>query len=1002
MDSSVMTRWLVPADDWVSSIAVIEDKLIAYGTRDGHIGLTNWYGVKLCDTQVGGWIGALKLVPIRSKNAAVIIAGTKDGRIELYGYGKCFGENLNKLSSYNVNNTVRDIDIINASGQSEKIIVGVGSEDKHIYQFELDLNNPNTEIEPTSASPNGWIRTVEYAYNPITDKYVLAAGCGDKNIYFYSVDSNYINKVNIDSKVHWLLSNKRSPEIYGVTDRHFFFRIHPVFGNEYKVDTLIELPHRPIRICFFDAHNEKVLVACENGWLYLYDPSQGAFISENNISDQIVDVCQTGSKIGSSVLIGTGTGFLKAISILRYKTPEINTSFVKPSLAKETDLSKFGNLATHIMQGPKNGRLLTGIGRFIHLVNGINSSEQYCSIATDEGRLFLLRIQNSLDDEDLILAEEFKNRRLWAVYCFFDQSDPDILNIYLASSEKEIIHGQVNIKSPTPEWKEIDIILLEDWPREIRPVSNSDADDIVACCEDGSIVFTKRKECNFKVEQVFRTLYAKREEGHIHVIAGSDNNQITYYIDGVLLWKFNTKDRVRETLIFENYCYCVSEDRFLYVLNLQGKLIWSFKTPHRALCVEPIKSENQITVLVGCGDGKVYEVTEAGYIINAFKFPDRIRDLRVTNNGEFIVSSEDGYAYLTCFPETFIGNSYSGILPKTLQQEVSKIRDAILFEEKELTYNLNDETIFFLLKYFRLWIDTPKQDLFLVLVDMAINCLTHKTELEFNYIIADCIHYSFTRIDPAVARAQVRNFTTSIQSEYPSHALISICRKNPFTFASVIEEEIENKLYFEEITFENIILNSEWVKIEFSRHLYSICTDDNDSIFNLFKSIRYSFLRIDTILKSLEHQTEAHILENSNISSTAILNLLQIYKIANGEQQALLGIIHKSTTGIGDDIVIKCIEIAKVVFLEEKETTESKVRFLESTIQSLKITENLKTYLLELIDLFSEINLLTEKKHTVVNIINLYLREINFKISLSEYLICRVIQMSIIQINKRG
>ncbi len=115
-------------------------------------------------------------------------------------------------------------------------------------------------------------------------------------------------------------------------------------------------------------------------------------------------------------------------------------------------------------------------------------------------------------------------------------------------------------------------------------------------------------------------------------------------MNGDLLWKFKTRDMVNSTPMIKNgVVYFGSRDQNMYAVDADnGKLIWKFWT-HGAVSPSPAWADGNI--YFGSFDKNLYAVTEQGRLLWKFKTNDFIVEPVETCNGIIYLPSTDRNLY---------------------------------------------------------------------------------------------------------------------------------------------------------------------------------------------------------------------------------------------------------------------------------------------------------------------------------------------------------------------
>ncbi len=145
------------------------------------------------------------------------------------------------------------------------------------------------------------------------------------------------------------------------------------------------------------------------------------------------------------------------------------------------------------------------------------------------------------------------------------------------------------------------------------------------------------------------------EEGAPEIVAGClDNCIYAYTRDGLQLWTYQTRDRIR-TLCMQDIdgdddveIIVGSEDRNVHVLSSKGTLKWRYFLPHDVLAISitDVDQDGKSEILAGCADSYLYVFNCSGDLLWKYKSNDRIRavcsaDVNKDREGEIALGSED-------------------------------------------------------------------------------------------------------------------------------------------------------------------------------------------------------------------------------------------------------------------------------------------------------------------------------------------------------------------------
>src|SRR6266496_1252101 len=415
------------------------------------------------------------------------------------------------------------------------------------------------------------------------------------------------------------------------------------------------------------------------------------------------------------------------------------------------------------------------------------------------------------------------------------------MRLYVATSDKEVRVHEIALSPGRIELGEDrgKAVQLPDWPREIRPVTQqfvSRNEAVLIVCESGDVVITGDEPIAFNNGQVMRSGSAIKTEVGYKILTGSDNNKISMFHNEIHQWSVDTLDRVRETIIMDDLCLAVSEDRFLYVLELEGNLRWRYSFPHRALCTDVVTSTSERTFLVGCGDGNAYLLTQNGYILESYEFPDRIRDVRVHDPARFIVACEDGWLYAGQFKEAMLSTRSKADFYVTLDEFMRELRLKIANEQGLLELaSLKPEVKLLLLEYLEYWLEVGDSELIFSLMDSVHDYVGTGSSLLACYIYAKGLLVTATRVNFSAGRSRLEAFLADFHDNpYAVHSVLASIAHIDLTRRLVVDRA-DSPVTLIDSVIANVPLEDEWILEELVRSL------DRAGFFGLSQSgfVRY-------------------------------------------------------------------------------------------------------------------------------------------------------------------
>ena len=985
---NIREKWNFRVKDWVTSISLMKKEHIFFGTRDGFLYLIDWYNNELFSMQLESWVGALKTLSYSEGNFTneYLFVATKNGWFYIYKVDKKNHSNpLTEVYKIKANNTIREIDIYFIKTKYyDSAYVAFGSEDRKIYLLNLKdiLNDSLNKPEVKSFETNGWIRTISF-YKSTYHGVLIIAGCGDKHLYFYNLNGDIIEKINVNSKVHSIITKNKI--IYAVSDTQIIHKIQEQKEGTFLLKN-ISLNYRATKLYFEDFENT------EKNNYFIVSEKENIFLYDTN------DKCKSKfnfNKVYSFSIMSQDTiliGGEHSLQCYKYSIDEGTCHEQKEDKSLIHD-SKIFEYST----APKQNYQNIGIGRFMHIIKEKNMvSPKLAIIGTDDGKVILLHLTNKIK---ILANEEMINSRIWSVYAYW-QSDT-VLKAFIATSNKNILVYSLhfvyleNREEVKIFWEKEDEIKTPDWVREIRPTEGIGEESYVAVTEKGDIDFYNKSKHNKKLKisnngkiissksneqkyQIFRTIaYHHINNQSYELFTGSDNNQVFYYnTKEDHTWSKYTFDRVRETLIYGDILYAVSEDRFLYTYLKDGSIQYRYKFPHRALCIDIYEDEGNIYIVVGCGDGYIY-ILNNNVIVYSYSYADRIRDLKIIDNQKILLVSENFYSYYEELPNIFYANN-------KLNNLLNKMYLSLIANDNniEATTNLSIFNIFFLLEYTEVWVSSDEDNSLLIdLIEIAFKHIDIKCEensnitmIKYYYTYAKAL---FQLIDneynnyQAEFISKVSRYLSNQNNYYIHHSIISILStKVKNKQIDIADFEAVLRILFKSISFSNNWIIEESILLLEAIGYYDLSAHSSKELLDSIK-IPYSKLQIlmNYILEKKDTQ-KIYVFNNKLVNESDVFMLLNILKIDNI-----------------DEAISKLKKCSKIVyknldFLIDFDNIKSHTK-QEAILKYKNDFFSKGSYLLEILDQIPIENCSPTKEQALKELL-LYLDLVNLKLNLDE------------------
>lgn len=147
-----------------------------------------------------------------------------------------------------------------------------------------------------------------------------------------------------------------------------------------------------------------------------------------------------------------------------------------------------------------------------------------------------------------------------------------------------------------------------------------------------------KEELFFLEEEKFKQISAEPviedldNDGKDEIIVGSEVGVLfVLNFDGKLLWSFSAEDAIKAPALVadinndkKHEVIFGSSDSFVYALNNKGKLLWKFKAKSGIESAPAIIKEKQNQIVFGSNDGTIYSIDPKGKLLWEFKTEDKI------------------------------------------------------------------------------------------------------------------------------------------------------------------------------------------------------------------------------------------------------------------------------------------------------------------------------------------------------------------------------------------
>ena len=148
----------------------------------------------------------------------------------------------------------------------------------------------------------------------------------------------------------------------------------------------------------------------------------------------------------------------------------------------------------------------------------------------------------------------------------------------------------------------------------------------------------RKEQLFFLEEKKFKQVTAEpviadlNNDGKDEIIISSEVGALfVLNLNGKLLWSFSAKDAIKTSALVADInndkkpeVIFGSNDSFVYALNNKGKLLWKFKAKSGIESTPAIIKDKQDQIIFGSNDGTIYSIDKKGKVLWEFKTEDKI------------------------------------------------------------------------------------------------------------------------------------------------------------------------------------------------------------------------------------------------------------------------------------------------------------------------------------------------------------------------------------------
>jgi hypothetical protein len=934
VSQGVRSRWeFTDAVDWITAVDEIENHLVFAGSRDGSLYILNRLGAPLKCLQCGSWVGTVRAVKPEGEwagAATYLFIGTKQGlltcvRVLVHDHDEV---ELQEIFRHVAGNTVRDIDLI---ARDDDVWVVAGSEDRHVYRVNLHdiiAHEASTTRAPVgSVRLNGWIRSVAFAFDSALDQPMVAAGCGDRNLHLLcesdfdaGTGSNSI-EIPMDGKVTSILAHPKSPVIFCGSDAKQLAVVRCSRGK-FAIQDRTAIPHRVAHLAFADATRQKIVIACENERIYVYDV--GARGLSGYVDAAAPVLALRGSSGPQRLLLGYASGRLSCCGYALGALPQEAKRIGELTSLAEGDVQRYSET---LLVGPKGASVEIGVGRFLQLTPQLDGAPQTCVAGTDEGEVVV--IEAGEDRLRILHRETLTQARVWAVDSAW--RSPSRLRVLAATSNNEIAELTIELAdSPTTATRG-PRLEVADWPREIRCVEGEPT-TLLVCCENGELLLAGGSREPIQTDETLRTGCARRTAEGYELLIGSDEGAVTRRSESHVKWRHRAEDRVREVMMHGDKAIAVSEDRYLYVWDdWSGNLLWRYRFPNRALCVDVLlDAQRRQYYVVGCGDGYVYMLDHRGAIAGAYEFPDRIRDVKALGPKELLIACEDGRLYKAPTLDAFVAEHGGHNVQEQLDALSNPETRLSCAERLALLADIDD------------WPIQPDNqhhaELTSSLLETSEADVLERPLPHWSQVFAHALVRFALKVDLEAGRARIESFLRAMRTDANAQQAVLSC------LALVGNDPLRRPIM--DTVVVNVPIEDDWIREQLLDQVqrHGLLSLGEDGLCQWFRRVHIGFDAMAAIVVAAAES------EQDDVAGAPLVQLIAFLKEPTADRGQLATL--SARIGNEDKAVERCMEKLQALLLEPAADADAKLDWLRSWVDEELATTRAIEVVNELLDRF--------------------------------------------------
>lgn len=334
--------------------------------------------------------------------------------------------------------------------------------------------------------------------------------------------------------------------------------------------------------------------------------------------------------------------------------------------------------------------------------------------------------------------------------------------------------------------------------------------------------------------------------------------------------------------------------------------------------------------VVGCGDGVVYFVGEDGFVHDAYVFPDRIRVVRIDDDGQLLVASEDRYLYRATTWRRLLMDHYADAGVDAIYEHIRDVERQFNTTGPLAIAQLTVDEKLLLLRYSDLWLGRANAALAVHIIDSIKGSIIDSNGVKLHYWYASGLVALATRGDFAVGKARIQDYLTgNVNNIYALHSLLSVISHHRLRFLPTIGREPAPTVLIDTIV-SMVPFDDDWILEECCRHLLGaeFFSLTSRGFVSYFTSVNVPFNKLKLLM---EFASKCEITALKESPAVRLMQLLQLAPLERREYDQALSTCMLDERG--DQDVKRAVEdlyaIASTGATHSELVKDIKARFLD-------------------------------------------------------------------------